>query len=445
MERLKEASGQVLVMTALSITVLLGFIAFATDVGLLLRERRMVQTAVDSAAIAGAAESLYEGTPGYVTPGIWRAASGDAAFNGFTAGASNGTRNGSTGTTLKLNIYPNITIPAFNSAGYVQAVVTQTTPTFFMNMFGFRSMDVTVTAIAANNLKSDGCIYVQDGDNLDYNDTVDLNGHSLIASPNCGMTVNGSIDMSGSSSINAKFVTASGTIKGGQAGWSNAPAPPDPLPYLQLDGNKPTPGSPCNLPADSGMKSCVYDFMGGKLDGTKTTVKLDPGTLYYFDVPVTISGNVTDSTQIGADGLPVLGTGGVTIFLAGTTPYLNFNHVGTLNLSAPTDSTCSGTFCSILLDAPLVGKVSGTYSCSAGNGNNGGNKGEIYFDFGSSTTTLNGILYAPYMQLFVQDQGASTNLNTDLIIGNICAQSGNLNVNGYSSGNSPITRVGLVY
>ncbi len=50
MKRLKEASGQVLVMTALSITVLLGFIAFATDVGLLLHERRMAQTAADSAA-----------------------------------------------------------------------------------------------------------------------------------------------------------------------------------------------------------------------------------------------------------------------------------------------------------------------------------------------------------------------------------------------------------
>lgn len=67
MNRLKEESGQVLVMTALSITVLLGFMAFATDVGLLLRERRMLQTAADSAAIAGAAEALYEGTPMSVT------------------------------------------------------------------------------------------------------------------------------------------------------------------------------------------------------------------------------------------------------------------------------------------------------------------------------------------------------------------------------------------
>lgn len=437
MERLKEDSGQVLVMTALSITVLLGFIAFATDVGLLLRERRMVQTAADSAAIAGAAEALYEGTPTSVTSGMWTAASGDSAFNGFTAGASNGTKNSSTGTTLTLNVYPNITIPAFNSAGYVQAVVTQTTPTFFMNLFGFHSMDVTVTAIAANNLQSNGCIYVQDGGNLDYSDTVDMNGHSLIASPNCGMTVNGSIDMSGSSTIDAKFVTASGTITGGQAGWSNAPAPPDPLPALQLDENKPTPnGTGCNPPTSSSGLTCIYnyDVNAGKKGATCCTLSgnLTSNAVYYYDKPVTVTGNVAGSN--------------VVIYITGNTNYLDFASVGTLTLSptpCPSDTT---PYCGVVIDAPLIGSNgAGTYTCSSGKGNNATNPGEIYFDFGSSTTTLNGILYAPYAQLFVQDQGASTSLNTDLVIGNICAQSGNLNVNGYSAGISPITRVGLVY
>jgi Flp pilus assembly protein TadG len=439
MNRLKEDSGQVLVMTALSITVLLGFIAFATDVGLLLRERRMVQTAADSSAIAGAAESLYEGTPNYVTSGMWRAASGDSAFNGFTAGASNGTRNGSTGTTLKLNVYPNITIPGFNSAGYVQAVVTQTTPTFFMNMFGFHNMDVTVTAIASNSLQSDGCIYVQDGGNYAYDDTVDMNGHSIIAAPSCGMTVNGSIDLQDKgTTIDAKFVTASGTINPPQPGWSKAPAPPDPLPDLQLDQNKPTPNGSggCNPPTNSSGMTCVYnyDVNAGKKGSTCCTLSgnLTSNAVYYYDKPVMVTGNVTGSN--------------VEIYLTGNTNYLDFASVGTLTLSPAPCPSDTNPYCGVVIDAPLVGSNgAGTYTCSSGKGNNATNPGEIYFDFGSSTTTLNGIVYAPYMQLFVQDQGASTNLNTDLIIGNICAQSGNLNVNGYSAGNSPITRVGLVY
>jgi len=438
MNRLKEESGQVLVMTALSITVLLGFMAFATDVGLLLRERRMLQTAADSAAIAGAAEALYEGTPMSVTAGIWNAAAGDSAFNGFTAGASNGAKNGSTGTTLTINIYPNITNPSFNSAGYVQAVITRTRPTFFMNMFGFHSMDVTATAIASKSLQSNGCIYVQDGGNLDYNDTVDMNGHSLIASPSCGMTVNGSIDMSGSSSINAKFVTASGTITGGQSGWSNAPAPPDPLPNLQLDQNKPTPNGSggCNPPTNSSGMTCVYNYdaNAGKKNSTCCTLSgnLTSNAVYYYDKPVNVTGNVSGTN--------------VAIYLEGASNYLDFASVGTLTLSPTPCPSFTTPYCGVVIDAPLVGSNgAGTYTCNSGKGNNATNPGGIYFDFGSSITTLNGIVYAPYMQLFVQDQGASTSLNTDLIIGNICAQSGNLNVNGYSAGNSPITRVGLVY
>ena len=41
MRILKEESGQVLVVTALSMFVLLGFVGFATDVGNLLRVRRV--------------------------------------------------------------------------------------------------------------------------------------------------------------------------------------------------------------------------------------------------------------------------------------------------------------------------------------------------------------------------------------------------------------------
>jgi hypothetical protein len=69
----------------------------------------------------------------------------------------------------------------------------------------------------------------------------------------------------------------------------------------------------------------------------------------------------------------------------------------------------------------------------------------LYFDFGSSTTVVAGIVYAPYMQVFGQDKGASTTFATDLIVGNICMQSATFDVNGYSGNQSPLTRVGLVY
>ncbi|HEY4781918.1 MAG TPA: pilus assembly protein TadG-related protein, partial [Chthoniobacterales bacterium] len=59
MKRLKDESGQALIVTALCMTCLFGFAALATDVGLMLREKRLLQIAADSAAIAGALELTY--------------------------------------------------------------------------------------------------------------------------------------------------------------------------------------------------------------------------------------------------------------------------------------------------------------------------------------------------------------------------------------------------
>ena len=61
MKRLKDESGQALIITALCMTCLFGFAALATDVGIILREKRMAQTAADGAAVAGASELAFGG------------------------------------------------------------------------------------------------------------------------------------------------------------------------------------------------------------------------------------------------------------------------------------------------------------------------------------------------------------------------------------------------
>jgi len=85
MKRLKglcDESGQALIFSLLAMTVLFGFMGFAVDVGVLLRAKRAMQTAADSAAIAGAAELNYGGA---VT-----AADAAAALNGVTIGTNGG-------------------------------------------------------------------------------------------------------------------------------------------------------------------------------------------------------------------------------------------------------------------------------------------------------------------------------------------------------------------
>lgn len=98
-------------------TVLMGMMGLAIDVGLLFRAKRIAQTAADAAAIAAALNYDYNGS---VTSATTAARS---------AAASNGISN--TATNVTLNFNPNITSPWHSSSGYIQAVVSLPNPTLF--------------------------------------------------------------------------------------------------------------------------------------------------------------------------------------------------------------------------------------------------------------------------------------------------------------------------
>jgi hypothetical protein len=190
--------------------------------------------------------------------------------------------------------------------------------------------------------------------------------------------------------------------------------------------------------------SCVYDYQNGNITGA-----LSSNTIYYFDSKIT--------NTCGKTSLPCVNVGGnlsgsnVTLYFNGDLPF-DFTSNNTVSLTPPGyGSSCVGSanpLCGVVIDAPTDGSgggTHGTYTCSHGKGNNDGNAAEMYFDFGSSTTTLEGIIYAPYMQLFGQDKGSSTTFATDLVVGNICMQSSTFTVDGFSGQQSPLTRAGLVY
>lgn len=446
MRKLRDESGQVLVMVALGMTVLLGFVGFATDVGVLLRERRVAQSVADAAAVGAATEALNEHFPSSISTAMYQSAALDASIDGYTAGSSNGTTNSSSGVTLTIITGANITIPGYSSAGNYQAIVAKSTPTLFMAVFGvlfgnnrnFQNMTVTATAIASDMVTSNGCGWFSNGNG--YDPAVKMGGSSEVFANQCGISVNGNVDMGGSSNVTAKYFVASGTITDtGNAGITGSEAAggapiTDPMQFLQQTANQPTvSGTSCTGP-DS--MNCVYDS-GCTKSGCTLSGTLTSNTVYYYDQPVTVSGNVS-------------GTGD-TIYLAGTTPYLDFASVGTLTLSppAPSGTSCAGDanpLCGIVIDAPFDGSGDAApSSCSHGKGNNYGNNGEIYFDFGSSSVTIKGDIYAPYMQLFVQDQGANATFDNNFDLGTFCSQAATLTVNGFSGPLSPNTRVGLVY
>src|ERR1035437_182689 len=128
--KIKDESGQAMILTLLCMTCLLGFVGFAVDIGTLLRAKRNLQIAADSAAIAGAAELNY----GNMTA----AAQAAAAQNGVTIGTNGGT--------VTVNTPPTYGAYAGKTGGYVEAIVSQNQPTFFMKMFKIASQKVTARA-----------------------------------------------------------------------------------------------------------------------------------------------------------------------------------------------------------------------------------------------------------------------------------------------------------
>src|SRR6185437_13408610 len=108
--------------------------------------------------------------------------------------------------------------------------------------------------------------------------------------------------MGGTGTINAKFVDVSGSFSGknsGGAAWNEGVTPQnDPLPTLLSNIPTVPPGTAtggnCTAPTGSG-EACVYDKGCGSTSCTLSNIDWEPATptIYYFDKPVTVSGQVT--------------------------------------------------------------------------------------------------------------------------------------------------------
>jgi Flp pilus assembly protein TadG len=415
MNRVKDESGQALIITALCMTCLFGFAALATDVGVMLREKRLLQIAADSAAIAGALELNYN--PGNVTA----AAQAAAAQNGFASTTSGvTTANGVTVTVNKPPLYG----PNAGKAGYVEVIASQKQSTLFMALFGVLNMTPTVRAVAQNGGSSNGCVYVL---SPNASPAMDLQGSFDVSAPSCGIIV----DSNAAGALN--FTGGGGTLKAASVGVvgtatghteDSTPAPVQGIvaqsdPFASLVTPDPTKITPaCSAPS------------GGKLTGTIGPA-VAGGTVCY-------SGNVAMSNVTMNAGTYVFTgnvalSGAITSAAAGTTLDINNGALSigtgtTLNLIAPT----SGTYNGIALMQPAS------------------NTNQITIQKGDATGSIFGIIYAPGAELFLQDsgggKGGGLSLTTNLIVGTLVDKTATLTITSYSQTvtTSPLTKVTLV-
>jgi len=324
MKRFHSESGQTLVFVALAWTVLMGAIGFATDIGLLLYQKREMQTAADAAAIAGVAELNYA----------------NQVVAGQAASAMNGFTNGTNGTVVTVN-----TPPVYGNykglANYVEAIVSQPQKTLFMGFFQKTSMTVTVRAVAHWG-NSSTCIVTLGTSGTDISVT-SAGSNPVLNAPNCGI----SDDSTSATALDATsagaahpIVASSIGIAGGYSvtGGTLSPTPvtgivpvSNPLAYLPtpvstgtcLTTPGPTSGGNYTIPAGNYCSGLSITSAGG-------TITFATGTYYIGGSGMTITGAGTTINGTGVT-FNIYG-GGASITGAGLT----------FNVSAPTSGTYNG-------------------------------------------------------------------------------------------------------
>ena len=369
MKRFTDDRGQTIILAALCMPLLLGFVALAVDAGLMFRAEREMQTAADSAAIAGAEELNY----GDVTA----AAKADAALNGVIDGQN--------GATVTVN-NPPLSGPNAGNSGSVEVIVSSSQTTYFMNVLNQGSMTVIGRAVAGHS-PTRNCVYTLGTSGTDISVSNGVN----IQIPGCSVFSNSSsstsLQVSGGATLNTQAINLVGgySVTGGGHMTPSTPSQgvaqaSDPLAYLPAPSF--TSGSCLANPnLGSGGKFTIGPSAGGTICyngltiGNGATATLKPG-VYVINGQLNLAGGTTTT-----------GTGVTFYFPPGGS--VSISNGITFNLTAPT----SGTYNGILFYQDR----------SDANG--------VYIE-GGANSVLNGILYFPDANVTLENGTNTTSYAT---------------------------------
>jgi Flp pilus assembly protein TadG len=379
----KDEGGVIAVLTGILLTVLIGIVGLAIDVGVWYQTNRALQNAADAAVIAAATN----GTDTYQSE-----AKAVVAQYGFVDGT-----NGITVTALN-----NQTCPSGTTDCYKVTVAQASAPLFFSAVLGLSAPAVSGAAMASSSATHNYCLLALAGSGT--SPAIDGNGASKANMNGCSVMSNTGATCSGHD-LGATYGDAHGTNNGcGVTQHSNAPVVADP--YTSLASN--ILANPCGSGAGNFPQE---DKKGGGLSGNNVwsvsalTLSGSPtianhgivcGDLQLTtDVTVTSGSGLAGSLLVIENGL--LDTNGHTlktasgsaltiIFTGPTVTGKSYNHYptdntnsGTLDFMAPTSGTWKGI--AIYQDPNLTSGIDFTYA-----GNN-------------PTWNITGVAYFPHASL----------------------------------------------
>lgn len=402
-------SGQAAVFTAMfmSLTVL-GFLAFAVDVGYWFHEKRQAQAAADAAAVAAAEEMTAAGST-TVTAAAQTAANVAATSNGFSTSQTINPAVVSLSTSSS-GIYSSASSGPVPST-WVTATVSEPVSTFFLNAFskGAKSaLTIAAAGVAGVSAASPICICLLRGTGMDLNMSNDaqLNANSCgvesdsASSNSIGIVGSASVCGSGVSAVstnwdNSSNINNNGSICSTAQKVQGATACNPVLTVPTLPTGITCYNNPINgwvLPGYTANYTLPMQNVT-ETNGTVVNEAATDGAICYNSLNLSDAASVTftpgytyfiEGSFTTGGGAPVTGIG-VTFVITGN---IDIANGVTVNLSAPSSNGVPGT---------LFYATGSTATIEGG-----------------SNSNLSGVIYAPNANVTL-DNGTGTTTNMDIV------------------------------
>lgn len=426
----QDGSGAVAIVTALSLTAILGVAGLATEASLWYVKKRDMQGAADSAALS-AATALAAGDTGGISGSATALANAVTISYGFNGSST--VTSPPVNSTVTIHNPPTSGSHTSDSSAY-EVIISQPQPLLLSALFLPTGPSISARAVASTTTTpggGNGCILA-----LNQSDVIGVSnsGSSTLNIQSCSMYVNssdpnGALTMSGSSSagtiINAyqvymvggPSITSTATINTSAGPYVTGASPvsdpyagtPVPTPGTCMAGTQPLPGrglkvtGPQTLtPSNGTMTIC-----GGVSVSGGSTLTLNPGTYVINNGDFSVAGGATVICPSCTDGA------GVTIILTGTSPGSfsvsgSGNQPTTIDLTAPNSGTYAGI--AVYQDPNAPSKSTNSLS-------------------GNSNININGALYFPNSNVSFSGGATAAGAKCTQIIASEIQFSGNVSIN----------------
>ena len=278
---LADRSGGALLWFGLSVPVMLGAAGIGVDVTLWYMDRRILQTASDTSAIAGAHVLAQGASEAEVTQVV----KDEIARNDFTAHASDD---------ITVNIPPE-SGPNAGSAGFVEVIITKQRTNYLTRILGQDTTDIRARAVSGGGGSGEHCVLSLD---KSADGAVNFTG-TAVTDINCGVAANSrsesAIDLDGGATVEVDYIEAHGDISVSNNASLTSDYPPKPYsdwvndPYATLEIPEEPAACYDGTGADPGL---VFDAGAGVWTVNGGVVTLNPER-YCGGLFISAGANVT--------------------------------------------------------------------------------------------------------------------------------------------------------